>query len=72
MTYRLDIRSGAVDDIEEAYHWYENRESGLGDEFLRSLREGLSRIQEFPMSYAVMAARGQESDAGPIPLRALL
>ena len=54
MTDQLDIRSGATEDIEEAYGWYEDHQEGLGDEFLRSVREGLNRIQSHPLSYATL------------------
>jgi hypothetical protein len=35
---RVLVRPAAAADIEDAYEWYESRQSGLGDEFLDALR----------------------------------
>ncbi len=45
--------SGADDDIAEAYNWYENREPGLGEEFLRCLEARILTIQRQPEIYHV-------------------
>ena len=37
MKKRLILRSEAEADLTEAYHWYEDRVSGLGSEFLQSV-----------------------------------
>ena len=36
------------DDVDEAYSWYEERRTGLGDAFLASLEETFSRIRATP------------------------
>ena len=41
-------------DIQEAYHWYEARNDGLGDEFLLCVHEGIEEIRHFPEMYAVV------------------
>jgi plasmid stabilization system protein ParE len=40
-------------DIAEAYAWYEEREPGLGEEFLRCVEERLRTIQRHPELYRV-------------------
>lgn len=48
MTYGIKLRPELLDDVAEAYRWYEERATGLGDEFLRSYYAGLARIQRHP------------------------
>lgn len=38
----------ALCDADDARRWYEEREPGLGSEFVRALEECLSRIEENP------------------------
>ena len=40
-------------DIGEAYWWYEEKDLGLGDEFLRCLEEAFSRISDYPEQFPV-------------------
>ena len=40
-------------DIAEAYWWYEEKDLGLGDEFLRCLEEAFSRISQHPEHFPV-------------------
>ena len=40
-------------DIREAYHWYETRSDGLGDDFLIRVREAVEEIRFFPEMYAI-------------------
>jgi toxin ParE1/3/4 len=42
-------------DLFEAYWWYESRDQGLGDEFLRCVETCYSRIAANPESYPVRA-----------------
>lgn len=53
MSARLFIRKAARGDIAEAFEWYEERGTGLGHEFMRSLRVTLSSIQRSPVRYPV-------------------
>jgi hypothetical protein len=36
MTRRVIFKPAAVAEMEQAHAWYEQREAGLGDEFLRA------------------------------------
>jgi plasmid stabilization system protein ParE len=51
MSYRLSIKEEAVADMSEAYRWYEERRTGLGEEFLEALEQAFSRIQANPLLY---------------------
>jgi plasmid stabilization system protein ParE len=43
----------AEDDVANAYKWYEEREVGLGEEFLRCVEACVSGIRRQPMSFRV-------------------
>jgi plasmid stabilization system protein ParE len=53
MIGRVIFTSEADDDIAEAYNWYEGREPGLGEEFLRCLEARILTIQRQPEIYRV-------------------
>jgi hypothetical protein len=40
-------------DISEAYWWYENKDVGLGNEFIRCLEEAFSRVSSHPEHFPV-------------------
>jgi toxin ParE1/3/4 len=50
-TYRLLTRTEAEADIAEAVGWYEERERGLGREFLRAFRAGTAVLRRNPFLY---------------------
>jgi plasmid stabilization system protein ParE len=54
----------AEDDIDAAYHSYENKRDGLGDEFLEALRQVVDRIRDHPQLYGAF-----RSDIRAAPLR---
>jgi plasmid stabilization system protein ParE len=54
MTPRLLLRSEAREDIREAFAWYEERSTGLGFGFLRSLRAALAPIARSPQQFPVV------------------
>lgn len=56
MTSRLFVRNEAAADIEAAAAWYERRRTGLGDEFLRSVREALAGIAREPLRFSIARA----------------
>ena len=43
----------ADDDVAESYDWYESREPGLGEDFLRSVEACVLAIQRHPHLYPV-------------------
>lgn len=48
MSYNVRLRPELLDDASEAYGWYEERGTGLGDEFLRTVYAAIARIQRNP------------------------
>jgi plasmid stabilization system protein ParE len=54
MDYVLVFRPEVRDELDEAYSWYENQQTGLGDEFLECVDEVLNKICQLPESYAVV------------------
>jgi plasmid stabilization system protein ParE len=54
MAVELNFALEAEQDIAEAYAWYEGRQSGLGEEFLRCLDACLQKIRRFPEMYPVV------------------
>ena len=54
MTQRYLLRPRAENDIQSIHEWYESQRSGLGEEFLVSLRERLEMIQKFPESHPIL------------------
>jgi len=54
MTRTVIFLSHAEQDIRSAYQWYESQQTGLGEEFLTSLRQKFESLQTFPESAAVI------------------
>ena len=50
--YRLVSEPRVDIDIENAFRWYENEQTGLGLEFLDELRAAYDRIAEGPFKYS--------------------
>jgi len=48
LIYRVEVR----DELDEAYAWYEERRSGLGEEFLKEVQSRLDLIQANPEIHA--------------------
>jgi len=47
----LQIEEVASNEINDAYLWYEDQSTGLGDKFLKSLDRALDTIQKSPNGY---------------------
>jgi toxin ParE1/3/4 len=54
MNYKLLIRPEAEFDIEEAFEWYEEQNSGLGSEFVRAVDISLATIGRHPLVYPLV------------------
>ncbi|HTB84982.1 MAG TPA: type II toxin-antitoxin system RelE/ParE family toxin [Candidatus Sulfotelmatobacter sp.] len=53
MIEQVIFTAGADDDIAEAYHWFESREPGLGESFLRCVEARILMIRRQPKIYRV-------------------
>jgi plasmid stabilization system protein ParE len=57
VSYNLEIRPDALADIAESATWYEEREEGLGLEFVRAIRTAISRLQSNPLAHRMRSRR---------------
>lgn len=53
-TPEIIVQPAAEAEISEAFRWYEDKDEGLGSEFMRSLDATLSAIQRSPTGFAVI------------------
>ena len=57
MSYQIEIRPGAHQDIADAATWYEEREQGLGDRFIREVVAAVDALPGNPLIYRVRHKR---------------
>jgi len=50
--YTVDLHPSVESDYDNAYHWYELQQAGLGERFLKNVREKLKTIVESPETYS--------------------
>ena len=65
MSYRLRIRLAAeadVADVAEAAQWYNERQLGLGEKFVREVDQSIVRILENPLAFPVILRRYEVKD----------
>jgi len=55
VTWRLDIRPEAEDDIRQAARWYENEQTGLGVDFTEIAYAGIDSLADNPLLYRLRA-----------------
>ncbi|MDQ3816371.1 MAG: type II toxin-antitoxin system RelE/ParE family toxin [Acidobacteriota bacterium] len=51
MTYRIVVRPEAAREVQEAFDWYEQRDEGLGQEFLRAADACLAGVRRNPLAF---------------------
>jgi toxin ParE1/3/4 len=51
MKLRLSLKAEAVQDMTEAFEWYEKEKAGLGVEFLDQIEDYCQRITEHPEQF---------------------
>ena len=57
MTPDFVVQPEAEAEISEAFRWYEDKQEGLGSEFMRVVEASFAAIKRYPQSYQVV--RGQ-------------
>jgi plasmid stabilization system protein ParE len=57
VSYRLDIRPEALEDVAEAAAWYEERQSGLGERFTREVIAAIDGLVPNPMLHRLRHRR---------------
>jgi len=53
MAERIIFTEEADDELAEAYDWYETREPGLGEDFIRCVDACVEGLRRHPMMYPV-------------------
>jgi plasmid stabilization system protein ParE len=51
MSYSYLLHPLAVEDYKEAYAWYEERQPGLGERFIKAVRFKVDEIVQHPETY---------------------
>ena len=57
MSYRLQVRLAAEADVAEAAEWYDQRQPGLGEKFVREVDQAIARVVENPLAFPVILKR---------------
>ena len=51
MKYKILVKAEAIQDMTEAFDWYENKQTGLGTKFLDEVDKCCDRIAQNPEHY---------------------
>lgn len=54
MPISLILTEKAQEDLDDAYQWYEDQESGLGKEFIRCIDAKIAKIKHNPFYHQVL------------------
>lgn len=54
MPLSLILTEKAEEDLDDAYYWYEERESGLGKEVIRCIDTKIANINRHPLQHSVV------------------
>jgi len=71
VSWRVLVRGAAEADLEQTRRWYNEQRAGLGDEFLVSIVEAFTRLEQDPERYRVLY-NGFRRVLVEIPLQNLL
>ena len=52
MKYRVELHPAAVEELTEAFEWYEERSSGLGHRFIEAIDSKFAEIANHPDRHA--------------------
>ena len=70
MSYQLRVRPQVESDIEAAALWYEERQPGLGAEFVHEVRQAMTLLTLNPLIYPIRHRRYHRAVdvSQPLPL----
>ncbi len=54
MSYTIQLQTEALQDIKEAFDWYEEQRNGLGYELLEEIDKCYSKLSEHPQHYTYL------------------
>lgn len=55
MDYKVVVLANAEKEVAEAVHWYDEQKTGLGDRFLKTVRNHIKQVSEFPEIYQLIS-----------------
>ncbi len=61
MAYSFIINEEAIDELKEAFLWYEEQQSGLGKEFRTEVYNKLSKVCNNPFHYKIPSKKFHEA-----------
>ena len=67
MKCRIELHSGAQKELAEAFHWYEERSSGLGLRFIEAVNKRLVELSHYPERYAKRKSEFREVSTNIFP-----
>jgi toxin ParE1/3/4 len=66
---KIRLHPEATNDIDQSAEWYEDRDPGLGEDFLRELDEAFAVLQELPTVWPYWPRIGKEHGVHRYPLK---
>ncbi len=51
MSFTVSLQPKALEQIEDAYNWYEDQKIGLGDDFFKAIESAIKKIEQTPRFY---------------------
>ena len=61
MLYNVVLQDGVEDDIDDAYNWYEEQQSGIGDLFLKELVAVYKKLELNPELFSKVTKRYRQA-----------
>ncbi len=55
MRYNVLLENGVEDDANDAYNWYEDQQTGVGERFLSELVDCYKQLEEHPEFYSKLS-----------------
>lgn len=65
--YRLEIKYEAVVEIEDAYYYYEEQQTGLGDTFHKFLDKSFTSITKTPLGFKAISDKRRQAIVKKFP-----
>jgi len=70
--YEVIVRREAQLEVQEAFDYYEEKNKGLGFEFMRSLDAALQSVKRSPLAYQTIYKESRRVAASQISIRTFL
>jgi plasmid stabilization system protein ParE len=61
------FRPAAAADVEDAYRWYENQRTGLGDEFLTAVGTVVESLTAYPERFTIVYRQTRRANLQRFP-----